>query len=219
MAYVSIPPIAANMKHLSILVLFACYAITGPPVSRADTHWTSADGILTFSIPESKQLVPAEPPSPYTAFWISEDRKTTLTVLRYENQETSGLDRLQEAQALAKSVRGKAAWLPNHTVNGFELWCIKAVNDKYNVFQTMLRHDHVFYTISIQTNDPLDEAFIKRLLTSIAVKERGYLTSQDPNHMPIKLLGATGDYSPRAITRLLLLVSISVFATVRLLLR
>jgi hypothetical protein len=205
------------MKHLSIILLCLPCANLSTQAASADTIWNSADGILTLSIPDSKQFMAISPPSPLDAAWVSADRQTLLAVMRYEDNVNSGLDRMTEAKQLAAEIRGKVAWLPNHSINGFELWSIKGVGESCNIFQTMFRHDHIFYKIVVSTKSEPDQAVINHLCSLMSIRERSGITAQsDLSHVPKKELGAMWTFSPRGFAKVFAFLSVAIVSTLRL---
>lgn len=158
------------MKACLALAVVAIFTFSG--LAHAQT-WTTSDGFLSVTEPNSETFVAVpDPPEPFIALWISRDESTRLCVTKTEIPANIELVQSSVEEGLAEEIGGEATRLPTRQVAGYEVWNMKVKGNGAEITQAVLRHDGTVYKIMAASVGPNpDEPTIEQFIDSLVIND------------------------------------------------
>ena len=161
------------MKDVSMKISFAfgfVLIVFFPGVVQAQA-WTTPDGFLSITPPDSDgfSAVP-DPPKPFVGLWVVHDEATRFGVMETPIPRGVELSQASVEKGLAEEVGGKVTRLATMQVAGYEVWCMKAKGDSFEITQALVRHNDTLYKLMGVTNgSDRDEQVIRQVVDSLSI--------------------------------------------------
>jgi hypothetical protein len=171
------------MKTHSAVLIAALFFSLIPSLAKGQT-WSTPDGVLTVTPPDSKLFKETQnPTAPFLALWESNDEKTKLAVMTMAVPPGITLDQASAEEGLEKEVGAKVNRLPTKTIQGHEVWSMNGKNPSAEVTQAIVRHENTVYKVMAATiGGSPDRRSISRFMDSLTlVPSKTSVPTQQPN--------------------------------------
>lgn len=161
------------MKSLALMALLvACIGTFACVPKLCAQQWTSSDGVISVTTPDSEkfQMLP-EPPPTFLVFWISHDESIRLGVMKSAVPPNVQLIQSVIQDGLAEELKGTVVRLPTAVIAGREIWKMRGKNDAAEITQAIVRHEKAVYKVmAVNTSPNTASPDIDRFIESIAIE-------------------------------------------------
>ncbi len=158
------------MKSSLAFAVVAMIASSG--IAHAQT-WTTPDGFLSVTPPNSETFIAApSPPEPFVGLWVSGDESTRLGVMKTQIPTNIKLNQSSVEEGLAEEIGGEVTRLPTKQIAGHEVLHMKAKGPSAEITQAIVYHDGMLYKLMAATvgQDP-DEQTIDQFIGSLSISQ------------------------------------------------
>lgn len=141
-----------------------------PSLANSQT-WTSPDGFLSITPPDSNDFQPMpSPPSPFIGLWVSSDETMKFGVMKIQVPSNVKLIQSSVEEGLAEEIGGEVTRLPTKQVSGHEVWNMTAKGASVEITQSMVRHDGALYKLMAATvGGKPDAVAVNRFISSLSI--------------------------------------------------
>jgi hypothetical protein len=143
-------------------------------VTTSAEEWTSPDGVVKVTVPETGFVRVENPPASFLVLWVSADETMRLGVAQMPYPQGQRLDRTN----FEKGIAGAGAEISassTSTQNGHEVWVLSTTSSpggvKNNGIQSIIRvNDSIYQVVAITAADAsVDPAVVQQYLQSLQV--------------------------------------------------
>lgn len=166
---------AMSIRFLTI----TAFVLALPSLANSQT-WTSPDGFLSMTPPDSNDFQPVpSPPSPFIGLWVSNDETMRFGVMKIQVPPNVKLIQSSVEEGLAEEIGGEVTRLPTKQVSGHEVWHMTGKGASVEIAQAMVQHDGALYKLMAATVGGNPDAFaVNRFIDSLSIVQPAEMNTE-----------------------------------------